>query len=130
MSNTEIDKAGYGPLEGQEFVIPYNANLGTTPDEVTAETAFLTAQLAFPEAKFWRVKIYNPSASATLAWGTGENRSTMTADFASTAGSHIGPGQTEYFAIQGSRGGVPLRKLWLVSSAAGTSASVTVTPVT
>jgi hypothetical protein len=129
MSNTAIDRAGFGPIEGQESVVPFNANLGTSAVEVTAQPAFLAAQTAYPGAQFWRVKIFNSSASATIAWGTGNDRSTMTADFAVTCGSHIAPGQAEYFAIQGSRSGVPLRKLWLVASAIGTSASVTFTPV-
>lgn len=133
-SNTDIDKAGYGPLEGIEFVIPYNANLGTTADRVTNQAKALAFLARYPRCAFVRVKIYNPSASATLAWATASPTdlsaaAAITADFASTAGSHIGPGQTEYFAIQGVESAAFLRELYVVASAAGTSGSVTLSPV-
>ena len=131
-----IDKAGYGPLEGQEYVVAYNATLGTTASEVTAQTRALVALLAYPNTQFWRLKIYNASAGATIAWATASPTdiafaSAITADFVpATAGSHIAPGQSEYYAMQGSKLGVFLRRLYLVASAAGTSASVTLSPIT
>jgi hypothetical protein len=135
MSNTDIDKAGYGPLEGQEYVVTYNATLGTTASEVTAQTRAALAVATYRDAAFWRVKIYNPSAGATLAWATSSPTDTVfaaaiTADMVpTTAGSHIAPGQSEYFVIQGSKQAAFLRKLWIVASAAGTSASITLSPI-
>ena len=116
-----IDRAGYGPLEGAELVTPFNATLGTTAAAVALAGAGTGAR-----PQYWKVKIYNASAGATIAWKTvaaGTISSTATADFAATAGSHIAPGQTEFFSISGTR------DLFIVASAAGTSASVTSTAV-
>lgn len=115
-----IDRAGYGPLEGAELVTPFNAALGTTA------AAVALAGGTSPRPTYWKVKIYNASAGATIAWKTvtaGAGSSTATADFAATAGSHIAPGQTEFFSMSGTR------DLFIVASAAGTSCSVTSTAV-
>lgn len=133
-SNSLVQRAGFGPLEGQEFVVALNATLGTTAVEITAQTQFLAALAAYPNATLWRVKIFNPSSSVLLAWqttGPAAVSSTATADFASTAGSHVGRNDgDDRFVMQGAVAGVQGRKLWLVAGAAGSSASVTFSPIT
>jgi hypothetical protein len=119
--STLTERAGYGPIEGAELVTPFNATLGTTGLIVALATNGTGAKPVY-----WKIKIYNASAGATIAWKTvptGTAAPTMTADFTANAASHIAPGQTEFFAMDGTK------DLYIVASAAGTSCSVTSTVV-
>ena len=73
------------------------------------------------------IKLYNRSATATIAWrdvirdadGNSINPNIDAGDVPATCGSHIGPGQTEWFVL------MPDRDLYVVADAAATRWSCT-----
>lgn len=121
MSDT-IDRMAFGPLESLSLM-DASAALGITSILVTLPARPVGAA----PASGILVKLYNGSATATIAWrdvvraadGSSTNPN-ITADYvAATCGSHIGPGQAEWFVLR------PDRDLYVVASAAATSWSST-----
>lgn len=115
---TLVDVLGFGPIQGLPSV-QAAANLGTTPVKVTLPD-FTAVSGGRPRAV--KVKIVNPNAGNTIAWGLvnrGAAAPTMVATYGATAGSHILPGSAEIFSI-------PTDKdLYIVGDAAALSYSVT-----
>lgn len=112
------DVLGFGPIQGIPSVVANN-NLGTTPVQVTLPD--FTA-VSGARARAVKLKIVNPNASNTIAWGLvdrGAAAPTIVATYGAGAGSHILPGSSEIFSI-------PTDKdLYLVADAASQSYSVT-----
>lgn len=115
---TLIDVLGFGPIQGIPSVVAA-ANLGTTPVKVTLPDFTAVSGGRHRDVK---VKIVNPNASNTIAWGLvsrGASAPTMVATYGANAGSHILPGSSEIFSIPTDV------DLYIVGDAAALSYSVT-----
>ena len=123
MSGTDIERSGFGPLESLPTFFN-TTTLGTTAVLVTLPAKPIMAgnTVTPPSIGNIRIKIVNPSTTATIAWTVVEQGAaapTITADYAATGGSAIPPGGVEYFVIPTNR------DLYVVASAAATSCNVT-----
>jgi hypothetical protein len=113
-----VDIAGLGPIQGLPTVQAANT-LGTTPIKVTLPD-FSVVSGGRP--RIYKVKIVNPNASNTIAWGLvarGAAAPTLVATYGANAGSHILPGSSEIFSFTSDD------DLYLVGDAAALSFSVT-----
>jgi hypothetical protein len=116
-ADTSSERCGLGPLQGLPTL--FNSSVLTTdPVKVTLPTTS-SATVCI------KVKITNPSTTATISWktvvagATAPLAANMTANYASTGASPILPGAVEIITLQ------PNRDLYVVASAAASSVNAT-----
>ena len=130
MSN--INKLGYGPLEGLPVFFS-SAALGTTPVKVTLPIP--TSGAAPPSGV--KIKIVNGHASQFVAWSLvrfGASAPSITADFVNATGASIvAPMMPDYFSLYWGPANAALTPwfdLYVVASGASTPVSVTFSVIT
>jgi hypothetical protein len=133
MSDTTINKLGYGPLQGVPLFTS-RPTLSTTPvlfrPNSPAGNGVWPVLPGLPSGV--KIKIVNGHATQFIAWtrvAFGAAAPTITADFVdATTGSIIGPGLPEFFSWTWDNGTVannPGWDLYIVASAASTPVHVT-----
>lgn len=114
------DRCADGPLQGLPTLFN-STGLGTTPAKVTLPTGSTDPA----NGVCLRVRIFNPSSTATISWkpvvtgATAPTSGNMTADYASTGATPIPPGGSSTVSLQLGR------DLYVVASGASTSVNVT-----